>query len=208
MTWRRGVARWRMAEPEYTARSRRSCANGALAVRSGQDHSGDRFGASAPMALLAAPLSASAEEPWLGALAESGLRFELLTAPDGSRAGLDRGLEDLIAAADLAGTRWLARFEGTPDDLAYALDVLGMPETPRDGQAVAVLGRGHARAAAAAVDASAAGTRHRLLLLQVDELRIADATEALARGETTAGRRCRTWPARPWWARCSASLST
>jgi len=140
------------------------------------------------MALLAAPLSAAAEEPWLGALAESGLRFELVTAPDGSRSGLDRGLEDLVRTADLAGTQWVARFDGTPDDLAYALDVLGLSATPPqggEGEAVAVLGRGTARATAAAVDASAAGSRHRLLLLQVDEQRCAAAQAALQSGDAT-----------------------
>jgi hypothetical protein len=139
------------------------------------------------MALLAAPLSAAAEELWLGALAGSSLRFDLLTAPDGSRAGLDRGLEDLLRTADLVGTQWVARFDGTPDDLAYARDVVGLGDTPDEEGEVAtvLLGRGPALATAAAVDASAGGSRHRLLLLQVDEQRCVSAQAALASGDAT-----------------------
>jgi hypothetical protein len=135
------------------------------------------------MALLAAPLSAPAAEPWLRAVAGSGLSFALLTSPDGSRSGLDRGLEDLVRAADLARTHWVARLTGPPDHLAYALDVIGVAPAVTGGAATIPLGRGVGRATAAAVDASAGGSHHHLLLVQVDETRSGDVLAALAAGD-------------------------
>ena len=137
------------------------------------------------MALHAAPLSAPGEEQWLRALAGTALPWYLLTAPE---ALFDRGVEELIRAADLPGASWVAQLDGDEDDIAYALDVLGIDATHAGSSAV-VLGPGVARAAAAAVDAAAGGSHHRLLLLQVDAARLDSLTAALAAGDTAAAAR-------------------
>ena len=138
------------------------------------------------MALLAAPLSAPMEEPWLRAVAGCGLRFSLVRGVDGSGAALDRGLEDLLRVADLPRTGWVARLGGLGGDVAYALSVLGMPSGAADddnGVVVVPLGRGIAGAAAALVDASAGGARHRVEVVQVDETRLAVVTALLSAGD-------------------------
>jgi hypothetical protein len=143
------------------------------------------------MALLAAPVSTPAEEPWLRACVGPGVDFHLLRPAGGADAELGRGLEDLLRVAELDRCVWVARLVGPRESVAYALDVLGSQARVADdggvrGAVVAtvVLGPG-TRAMTAAVDACA-GARHQVVLAQCALERVDEVQAALAQGHVAA----------------------
>jgi len=140
------------------------------------------------MALVAAPLSAPAEEPWLHAVAGCGLPFALLIATDASRAGLERGLEDLCVVAELSRCVWVARLAGAAEDLGFALSVAGAGAggARAGGVVVVQLGPGAGAAAAVLVDGCGGGARHSVMAVQVDEARAAAVAALLSSGDLAA----------------------
>lgn len=131
------------------------------------------------MALLAAPLSAPAEEPWLRACAAAGLDLHLLRDAGGDARGVERGLEQLVGAAEQRGCAWVALLGGDADSVAYAVSVLGA------AGAVVVL-RSAAEAMAALVDACSGGGP-RVLLAQCDAGRASGVAAAFAAGDVAGG---------------------
>ncbi|HXA28295.1 MAG TPA: hypothetical protein VN193_06060 [Candidatus Angelobacter sp.] len=132
------------------------------------------------MALLAAPVSAPAEEPWLRACAAAGMDFHVLRSGDGGDAGLGRGLEDLIRAAELRGCVWVARLAGPAESVAYAASVIGVASP--GGESVAMVLRSSSQAMAAVVD-GCSGARHRVVLAQCDAADGEVVRSALAGGD-------------------------
>jgi len=133
------------------------------------------------MALLAAPVSAPAEEPWPRACAEAGLDVHLLRATGGDAAGLERGLEELVGASEQRGCVWVAQLSGAADAVAYAGAVLGVAAV---GGTV-VLGT-VAAAMSALVDACA-GEGLRVVLAQCAADAAEDVRAAFVRGDMAAG---------------------
>jgi hypothetical protein len=110
------------------------------------------------MALLAAPVSATAEDPWLRACAASGLALHVVHGGAGGVGALERGLEDLLRVAEQRGCVWVALLAGERESVGYGLSVLGV------SAAAAVLPS--AGAAMAAVVDGCAGATHRVVLMQ------------------------------------------
>ncbi len=127
------------------------------------------------MALLAAPVSAPAEEPWLRACAAAGMDLHVVRGSEGDAAGLERGLEALLGAAAQPGCCWVARLWGDADSVAYAVAVLGVAA---DG-GVAVLPS--LQAATACVVDGCAGASHHVALVQC-EVGVASEVCAALRG--------------------------
>ncbi|HZS14089.1 MAG TPA: kelch repeat-containing protein [Candidatus Dormibacteraeota bacterium] len=144
------------------------------------------------MALLAAPVSADAEEPWLRACATAGMDLHLLRASAGSRAGFEAGMEELLRVLDVAGRRWVALLSGPAESVAYGLSVIGAPpQVPASGEVSLAVGLGAVAPATAALVDGCDGASHRVVLLQCDAGSVDEVRSLAAEGSAPAAlRRC------------------